>query len=290
MQDTDSNSLLGGFVPQSVSSRTGQAKSIIFQQFRPENRILVRLTQIVLLYLCWRGLVATYPPNLMPTPVETLSTLYEMTFVDGTVIENVIISLRRVLIAFVITFIIGLTVGIPMGLSKIWEDLFLPYVVIIMMMPGILWATAILLTLGFGDTTAIAIAVFGPSALATIQIWKGTQNINQELLEMTKSFNVSRIRMIRRVILPNIAPELFAVARFGLGLAFKVMLIAELLATSDGMGARIYLTYSSYQYQEAWAWMLVIAALISVLELGLRRLEKRAFAYREDTGLEKLGA
>lgn len=221
----------------------------------------------------------------MPGPVGTLETLYEMTFETGVVVEHSIVTIRRVLIAFGIAFCLSVVLGLLMGLSGLWRDFILPYLLVIIFVPGVLWALVILLAMGFGDVTAIVIALIGPTIYGTIQIWKATENIDQDLLAMARSFDISTVRLVRRVIIPDIAPALFGTGRFGLGLTVKVMLIAELFATSDGWGALIFSTYTGYRYQEAWAWALVIAVFIAVLEIMLRRLEKSAFEYRDERGL-----
>lgn len=274
-------------ITDSIPAGVNRTVAAIMGLFQPDNRVIVRLTQVVLVYLIWLSIAAVFPANLMPTPLETLAVVYEMAVVQNIILPNVLITLRRVLIAFAIAFTLALIIGIAMGTTEMWEYYLLPYLIVSMTIPGVLWATALVLTLGLGGTTAIVIAAFAPCAYSAVQVWKGTKNIDQDLLTMASSFEISRMRVIRRVIIPNIAPELFAVGRFGLGLSFKVMLVAELFATSDGMGGLIYQSYTSFQYQEAWAWVLVITVLIALLEIGLSRLEERVFAYRKDSALEK---
>jgi ABC-type nitrate/sulfonate/bicarbonate transport system permease component len=85
------------------------------------------------------------------------------------------------------------------------------------------------------------------------------------------------------------APVIFGALRFGLGLAFKIMLIAEVLVTRDGIGNLAFEAYDTYRYQEAWVWAIVIAVLIIGLEIGLRLVERHVFEYRQGSGLSAAG-
>lgn len=257
----------------------------LYQQYvRPENRLLVHATQAVIVYVVWVWVASIFPENLMPTPVETGQTLYGM-FAAGVVLEHLFATLWRVLVAFFGVLAISLPVGMLMGLREFWGHFVLPYLVLGMTIPGVVWAVAAVLVFGFGDLAAVVIGMIIPTAYATIQVWKGTENIDTDLVTMGNAFDLSLYRMARRIVIPNIAPELFAAARFGIGLTFKLMVVAELFATNDGIGAMLFQTYDVYRYQEAWAWAVVIFVLIAGLEAVLRRLERRAFAYREESNL-----
>jgi NitT/TauT family transport system permease protein len=74
----------------------------------------------------------------------------------------------------------------------------------------------------------------------------------------------------------------FSTVRFGFSVAIRVVTIAEIVASSSGVGYKIIQTYSRYQFAEAWAWVIVFMLVLLFLEYGiLEPLEQRAFRYRK---------
>jgi NitT/TauT family transport system permease protein len=120
----------------------------------------------------------------------------------------------------------------------------------------------------------------------TINVQEGVEGVNKELLEVGESFEVSRLRMLRRIVLPQIAPMLFSTVRFGFSVAIRVVTIAEIVASSSGIGYMIIQTYSRYRFSEAWGWAIIFMIVLLTLEYAvLEPIERRVFAYRDEGGV-----
>ncbi|WP_049987886.1 ABC transporter permease [Halobellus rufus] len=246
------------------------------------------MIQAVIIFSIWMYMARTSSEGLIPTPIETLTILADLV-ASGTAIEHLAATSKRVFIAFFIIYFISLTIGIIMGSTNYWKSFLKPYALIGMVFPGVIWGVGVVIAIGFGDISAVTITVLGAVPFPTILFWRATENIDTELIQMGNSFDLSTSRTIRRIIIPNVAPELFATARFGLGLTFKSILIAELFASSVGVGVKVYETFDAFRYQEAWAWAIIILSIILVTETVLRRIETKTFEYREEGELENIG-
>lgn len=264
---------------------TGTGGGVVGRIFRPENRLAVVATQVFLGIAVWYAGAVIFPQNLMPYPDEALRLTYQMT-VDGIIVPHTVATLRRIFWAFLGVIFFGTLIGVLMGTNSYLEKFLRPYVLIFLTMPGIIWALFTLLIFGFGSSTAILLTILAATPYAAIHIWKGVENIRVDLLEMARAFELSRLQILLDIILPNIAPQLFAAFRFGLGLSYKLMIIGEMFAVSNGIGYKLIQTYEAYRFQEAWAWAIVFLAIIIVIEFGIfRRIERRVFEYRAESTL-----
>ena len=245
-----------------------------------------RLLGVALAVVLWYLLSLTFPLGLMPGPLETVALTADL-YMTGGAFEHLVPTLTRIIFGFIGAMVVGTAVGIAMGTSTFGRKIFAPYIVAGLALPSV--AVAAIATLIFGLTLAapVSTAVIAVFPFIAINVWKGVEDIDQSLLEMTRSFDISNRRMIRRVVLPSIAPALFSAFRFGLALSWKVVTVAEVFASSDGVGWVIFQTYQQTFFTQTWAWAAVFIVVIIVVEyLLFRPLETYVFSYRQDAELE----
>lgn len=236
----------------------------------------------------WYGIAAIFPAELMPYPAETLILTWELV-VSGIVTTHLLDTLWRTWWGFVGAMVVGVGIGVVMGTNDFGRQFALPYVVAGLSVPAIAWAAVTTLIFGFSELAPITATVAVTFPFIAINVWKGVENIDADLVDMCESFDVSRPRMLRRVIIPNAAPQLFAAVRFGLAISWKIVTIAEIFASSSGIGYKLIQAYTRYQFERAWAWAVVFIVVILLIEYGiLRRLERKVYEYRHDADLEVL--
>jgi ABC-type nitrate/sulfonate/bicarbonate transport system permease component len=248
-----------------------------------------RVLAIVLTYGLWYGTASIFPENLMPYPVETLGLAWGL-YASGAAIEQLIPTLSRIAVAFVCAMTIGILLGIAMGSTDFGQKYFSPFVVIGLALPSIALAAISRLIFGFTFIAPVIAATVAVFPFITVNIWKGVENVDQELLEMSSAFDISNRRLLRRVIIPNTAPSLFAAIRFGLALSWKVVTVVEVFAASNGIGFMVSSAYDSFRFAEAFAWAVVFMVIVIFVEyLVLKPLERRMFEYRQDVELDLVG-
>lgn len=237
----------------------------------------------------WVGLASVFPNRLMPFPLETLQLTWGLVE-QGVVWPHLWATLRRTLLAFAGTMVVGTGFGVIMGLNNYCQRLLIPYVIIGFSLPAIAWAAITTLVFGFGDIAVITATILVTFPIVTINIWKGVEHIDSELLYMSEVFGVSRRRLLVRMILPDIAPALFAAIRFGLTISWAIVIIGELFAASNGIGVMMINTYQAYRFKEAWAWAVVFMCVIIVIEYTIfKPLERKAFEHRPETEFALMG-
>lgn len=245
-----------------------------------------RLFGIALGIAGWYVLASVFPNELMPFPLETLLLTWELV-VSGVVFPHLASTLWRTLWGFVGASIIGGVLGILMGSNRYGRRFVLPYVVAGISVPAIAWAAISTLIFGFSQLTPIMATVAVTFPFIAINVWKGVENIDADLVAMSSSFGVSNWRLLWRVVIPNASPQLFAGARFGLAISWKIVTIAEIFASSSGIGYKLIQAYSRYQFEKAWAWAVVFMIVILLIEYGIfRPLERKVYEYRPDADFD----
>lgn len=240
--------------------------------------------------LLWTGLAVIFPNDLMPYPLETLQIVWELVL-QGAVWEHMAATLWRSLWAFAGAFLIGNVIGVVMGTSKYGQQFFSPYFIIGLTMPAIVWAAAMTLVFGFSVLAPIAAAMASALPIVIMYIWKGVENLDKELVQMSHAFGVPRPRLLLRMIIPSIAPAEMGAIRLGAILSIKIVTLAEFFSMSNGLGYVVVQSYDRFQFQRAWAWALVLIFTILAIEfLIFRQIESRLFDYREESELDKIGA
>lgn len=252
-------------------------------------RWLARALGIALALVGWYAVASVFPNELMPFPIETLELTWGLVE-SGVLWPHLAATMWRILWGFIGSVILGLIFGIAMGTSDYWEQFATPYILIGLSVPAIAWAAISTLIFGFSELTPIVATVVTTFPFLAINIWKGVENIDMELVEMSRSFGVSNSSILIYLILPNTAGSLFTATRYGLAISWKIVTIAEIFASSNGIGYKLIQTYERYQFEQAWAWAVVFMIIILAIEYGVfKPLERRVFAYRQDADLSRVG-
>ncbi|MFC3959275.1 ABC transporter permease [Halovivax cerinus] len=245
-----------------------------------------RVVAIGLTYGLWYVIATMFPSDLMPYPLETLELTWDL-YVSGQAFTHLIPSLSRIGIAFVAAMIIGTGVGVAMGSTNFGQLYFAPFVVIGLALPSVALAAIMRLIFGYTFVAPVVAATLAVVPFVTVNIWKGVENIDQDLLEMASSFDVSNLRLLWRIVIPNTAPSLFAATRFGLALSWKVVTVVEVFAASSGIGYMVNRTYQSFRFEQSFAWAVVFIVVVIFVEyLVLKPLERRMFEYRQDVDFD----
>ena len=254
-----------------------------------EKEWVARAFGLLLGFVGWTVLASLFPYQLMPYPIETLELAWGL-IERGVAWPNLQITLWRTFWGFLGSMAIGTALGILMGVNNFGQKFFTPYVVIGLSIPGVAWALVGTLIFGFSIYSPVSATIITVYPYIAINVWKGVENIDNELVDMSRSFDVSRIRLLRRMILPNAAPFLFSGFRFGLAISWKVVTVVEIFASSSGVGYQAIQAYEVYRFEQAWAWMILFIIVILFIEyVFVKPLERRIFEYRHDIDFKMLG-
>lgn len=240
----------------------------------------LRIASIVFMISLWWGLTLLFPPTLVPHPVETLS---EVAAIIGTgdFFSEMGATLRRVGVGFLIAMLAAIPLGIAMGTIKPLEHFFEPPVILGLTMPGLIWAVLAIMFFGLNETSAYAAVSITICPMLAISLWQGTKSIDKDLIDMSTAFGASPWSKIIDVILPQLISHILAAIRYGLGLAWKVVVVVEMFGFSNGVGYQVVRGFNTFSMKAVLAWAITFLIVMIIIEFGLIGwLESRVTRWR----------
>ena len=241
------------------------------------SRSLPPILALVSVFLVWWGLYFLYP-RLLPGPLSTFHEAIRL-LSDGTFFFHMLQSLRRVFVGATVAMIFSIAVGIYMGTVVMGERFFQPLVVLGLTIPGLMWALIAVMLFGineFASYFAVAVTTF---PMLVINIWAGVKALDKELIDMSHVFHFSPWMKISQVIIPQLVPNIFAATRYGLGLAWKVVVVVEMFGTSNGVGYQVMKSYQVFNMEAVIAWTLTFVAAMIAIEYGIISLVEQRLTF-----------
>jgi NitT/TauT family transport system permease protein len=277
------------FDPNNQAAISGQAGGIAGAETIPTlghsagrdllGRVLPPLLAVSSVLGIWWLLYLIYP-RLLPSPMSTLNEAIRL-ITDGSFFFHMYQSLRRVFVGATVAMIFSVAVGIYMGTVRMGEHFFQPLVVLGLTIPGLMWALIAVMLFGineFASYFAVAVTTF---PMLVINIWAGVKSLDKELMDMSHVFHFTKSMKITQVILPQLVSNIFAATRYGLGLAWKVVVVVEMFGTSNGVGYQVMKSYQVFNMEGVIAWTLTFVVAMIVIEYGIINLaERRLTAWR----------
>ena len=169
---------------------------------------------------------------------------------------------------------LGASCGLAMGWWRRFGAVVDPYVVFFSAMPRIALFPIILLIFGIGDVSRAIIVFLGVLFPVLFNAYVGAKQTPQLLIDVGRVFGYSHNRLFIAVILPAALPYLIAGFRIGITLGIILIVVAEFLAASVGLGQQIAVTAQTYQIAEMWAWVLYTSLYALVIVRGMDYLER----------------
>ena len=201
---------------------------------------------------------------LMPTEAFNPETAGYLTWlISGELLHDAYSSMYRVIGGFIIGAGLALPLGLLMGANTRIYELFNPLVQILRPIPPIAYIPLAILWFGLGNPPSfflIAIGAFFPVLMNTIA---GVRQVDGIYLRAARNLGVGQWTMFTRVILPAATPYILAGVRIGIGTAFIVVIVSEMIAVNDGLGFRI-LEAREFMWSDK-----IIAGMITIGLLGL---------------------
>ena len=231
--------------------------------------------------LLWAGIALVVQTPLLPTPAAVLDTFWQA-LQSGELPEHLLVTLRRVLIAFALAMALGTLLGVWMGRSRLANALLDPLLVLFLNLPALV--TIILLYVWFGlvEAAAVLAVVVNKVPNVAVTVREGTRSLDPKLEQMARVYGFGRWQRIAHVWLPQLFPYLMAATRGGLALIWKIVLVVELLGRSDGIGFQLHMAFQVFDVASILAYSLAFIAVVQLIELALLQpLERRASAWRE---------
>jgi len=222
----------------------------------------------------WWLAVAATESAIFPTPWQVVTGAWELAQ-DGTLWEHIGASLFRVGVGFGLAAIVAVPLGLWMGWVASAYRMFNPVFQMLRPISPIAWIPIAILWFGVGDVSPIFLIFISSVFPMIVQTTSGVHTIERRYLRAAANFGVSRAVLFRRVVIPAVLPEIIVGMRIGIGVAWLVVVAAEMIALRSGLG---YLIMDSRnagnRYDLVIASMIIIGLIGLLLDSGTRLLEK----------------
>jgi NitT/TauT family transport system permease protein len=226
------------------------------------------------LLAAWWIAVAATGTRIVPSPLAVVRGIGELGE-RGLLVGYTLDSLRRVAVGYVIALALGLPLGLWMGLSATTFAAVDPLVQILRPISPIAWIPIAIVMWGIGDAAPIfliALAAFFPIVAA---VASAVAAVPPVFLAAARNFGLSHGQIIRRVLFPAILPNVLASLRTALGVAWIVVVAAEMIAVDSGLGYLVIdARNAGKRYDLVVAGMVLIGTVGFLLDLGFRSLER----------------
>jgi ABC-type nitrate/sulfonate/bicarbonate transport system permease component len=268
-------------------SPTGPSATASLPIMRVLGSITARWGLGVGLVVLWQLLALRAGSIFFPPPTEIARRAVELwlsgppsrLFLTDGVIHDVLPSLFRLLAGWSLAVAGGITLGTLIGRWRRISELLDPSLQFLRAIPGPALVPVFILLLGTESTMRIALIAFGsiwPVLLNTIE---GTRTVDPVQIDTASAFRLPRGALLWRIILPAAMPKIFAGARISLALAVILMVVSELVASTNGIGYRIQYAQIMFLLTDMWCGIVLLAFIGYALNRLFLKIEDRALGW-----------
>jgi sulfonate transport system permease protein len=234
--------------------------------------IVLILWQVV----CSAGVFTSYE---VASPIAVFDAGRELA-VQGVLLPNLLISLRRVLAGLGLGVGIGVTLAVLSGLFRAGEDLLDPVVQAARAVPILGLVPLAIIWFGVGEMPKIFLIALGSTFAIYINTFAGIRSVDQKLVEAGETFGLSRWGLVRRVILPGALPNFLVGLRLALVGSWLIVIVAEEINAQSGIGYLIMQAQTTDRTDIMMMGLAIYAILGLLADALVRLLERRLLSWR----------
>ncbi|HWK55484.1 MAG TPA: ABC transporter permease subunit, partial [Hyphomicrobiales bacterium] len=196
------------------------------------------VASLLLFCALWEYGAHVYGDLVLPGPVATFRQLTHM-FDSGQALPELLVSARRALYGLGLALATGTLLGLIAGRSLTAAMFSRPLATLLLGMPPIAWLVLAMLWFGMGDGTVVFTVLVACFPIVFLGAMQGARTLDNKLKDVARAYRLPRRMLLSDVYLPHLASYLFPAWITALGTSWKVVVMAELLTTVDGVGAAL---------------------------------------------------
>ncbi|MFC6883127.1 MULTISPECIES: ABC transporter permease [Actinomadura] len=249
---------------------------------RPSPATLARLVSPLVALALWQLASGTglLPERLLSAPSTVASTGLDL-LRDGTLTDAVATSVRRAALGFLAGAAAGIGLAVVAGLSRIGEHAVDPLMQMLRALPLFGLIPLFILWFGIGETPKVALVALGVAFPLYLNTFAGIRGVDGRLAEVARVLDLSRLGLLRHIVLPGALPQALVGLRQSLGVAWLALIVAEQVNTDAGLGFMINNAREFLRTDVVVLGLAVYAALGLLTDALVRLLERRALAWRK---------
>jgi NitT/TauT family transport system permease protein len=245
---------------------------LLFRDNAP--KVLLPLGVTALFLLVWHFGVRVMHSDLFPTPIEVAKGIGELAR-EGLLVKYITASLFRVTWGFGLAVVIGVPLGLVLGWYSRTYFALNPLIQIFRPISPIAWIPLAILWFGVTDAAPIFLIFLASVFPITVASTAAVHNMQPVYVRAARNFGLGQFQLFRQVIFPACLPQILTGLRIALGIAWLVVVAAEMIAVNSGLGYLIIdARNAGKRYDLVVAGMLLIGLIGLCLDLLVRQLEK----------------
>ncbi|PTU76143.1 ABC transporter permease [Pseudomonas mangrovi] len=258
---------------------------------RAGRLVLVLLPFALLLFLYFSASASRLADNpgdkLLPSATQMAAAIDRLAFTEDKRSGNYLFwqdtgaSLSRLGLGIGIAALLGLCLGIAAGILPLFRAPLSPLLTVLSMVPPLAILPILFIVFGLGELAKVMLIVIGITPVLARDLEQRAREIPQEILIKAQTLGASTWTLILRVVLPQLLPRLLIALRLVLGSAWLFLIAAEAIASTDGLGYRIFLVRRYMAMDVILPYVVWITLLAWLMDLGLRQLTRLCFPWYE---------
>jgi NitT/TauT family transport system permease protein len=239
-----------------------------------KKELVLPLAVAVVFLAAWHAAVKLSGSDIFPTPWQVVLGIAELAK-QGVLVKYIVASLFRVTWGFGLAILVGVPAGLLLGWFKPLAAAFNPMIQIFRPISPIAWIPVAILWFGVDDRSPIFLIFLASVFPITVSSMAAVQNMQPVYVRAARNFGLKNTELFRQVIFPACLPQILTGLRIALGIAWLVVVAAEMIAVNSGLGYLIIdARNAGKRYDLVVAGMVMIGLIGLALDVAVRRLEK----------------
>lgn len=230
-------------------------------------------------------LAANPDDKLLPSPASLASAMHDYAVAEdprtGDVLfwADTVASIRRLALALALSAVIGLSIGVCIGVIPYAHATFAPTLAALSMIPPLAVLPILFIVLGLGELAKVTLITIGIAPVIARDIALRVAELPAEQLIKAQTLGATSLQLTMRIVLPQMWPRLIDALRLTLGSAWLFLIAAEAIASTDGLGYRIFLVRRYLAMDVILPYVAWITLLAFAMDAALRRLRSAMFRW-----------
>lgn len=222
-----------------------------------------------------------WPQQIVAAPTEVLAR-FGKRFSDGTLWLHSVASMKRLLAGFLIGGILGTILGFGAGIMRPLERLLGPVVRLLAPIPPVAWIPLLVIVFGIGEWSKLGLLAIGTFFVLYLASFEAVRTTDQRLVDVARVFEKSTWDLTWTVFVPSALPQVLVGARTALALSWILLIAAEVIASSDGLGWFIWDSRNFSRPADMVVGMIAVGILGGATDWLVVRVSSRFLSWRTD--------
>jgi len=240
---------------------------------------------IIIIWYCLN--VTNHVPSSILPPINKVVSSFIKLILSGQLLNDVLISLSRILKSYFLSIVVGCLVGILMGASENTRAVLSLFITAVRQIPIIAWVPILILWCGIGELSKIAIIFISAVFPIILNTNDGICETPPEYIEVAQLYKLNRRELFTKIYLPYAMPQIFTGFRIGLGASWMAVVSSEIIASTSGIGYRMAEARSLMRSDIVIVCMIVIGLTGIVMDITLNKISLLLLPWKKRNNKEE---